>query len=56
LLPYYKYLSKQPGLFFENDDSEWLQIQIEYGGVPKVKRFGKKDKGGDMIYNKKNLR
>ncbi len=36
LLPYYKYLLKQPGLFYQSADDEWLQIEIEYGMFPIV--------------------
>ncbi len=50
LLPFYKYLLKQPGLFYQSEDDEWLQIQIEYGQLSKGNRRQKKDvkaKGGD---------
>jgi len=46
LLPYYKYLCKQPGLFYQSEDDEWLQIQIEYGTPVHLRGAGKK-KGGE---------
>ncbi len=50
LLPFYKYLLKQPGLFYQSEDDEWLQLQIEYGQPVREKLPRKKDvkaKGGD---------
>ena len=51
LLPYYKYLLKQPGLFYQSVDDEWLQIQIEYG-TPLGS--GRKKRGGDKKYKIRN--
>jgi len=52
LLPYYKYLLKQPGLFYQSEDDEWLQIQIEYG-TPTPGAKGKKRRGGEINATKR---
>jgi len=50
LLPYYKFLFGQPGLFYESEDVETLRLLIAFPkGLRKLPSSEKKDEGGGEI-------